>query len=654
MKRILTILAAILTLGSTFAGPLSPEKAAALARHFWHTTLHQTATLQPACGKDWAYPSILLFTSPEGGFVLVSADDNAKPILGYSEKGALDPDNLPVQLQEWLAVYQQEIHWASRNVKQITDTPAKSHLKQQRSVAPLLSTLWDQYQPYNALCPSGTVTGCAATAQAQLMKFWNFPAFGNGSHSYLHNRFGTLSADFAHTLYDWDHMPDSADAFASSQRQINAVATLMFHIGVSLDMLYNSPQAGGSAAAGLAGIPGYASMDNSLKDYFFYNPSMRVITKAQGFTDDSWRDTLMAELDLGHPILYTGSSPQGGHGFVCDGYDTLGFLHFNFGWSGEGDGYYAIGAITPGIGPDGSHIECNFSSNNQALLGAVPVYTIRLSDTTKAFLREGGSDSLLLALNSTLDDSSWTLSCDADWLTVTHDSINPVGWIHISASENTTGTQRTATIHFRQGNETATLRVVQDHYSVSDYCPVTVVMESRRGNGWLGGAHLTLQSEGGLVYGTAQLAGGSLDSLVIPVPPQPLRAVWHSGGGTDRFVNYTLIGPDGNELLHVENAYLSDDRFLLPSPCSSLGLRPQISNLKPLVYPNPASEYVDIVSDTPIHQILILDLSGRQLHSSFPSAASCRIPIHHYPAGLYLLRVITTQGTATQTIHFTK
>ncbi|MBQ8702789.1 MAG: C10 family peptidase [Bacteroidales bacterium] len=648
MRRLLLTLAGILLALSAWAAPVSKEQAAKAAHLFWHQTLGKPADITLSDrSSEWDYSAIYLFTAKDRGFVMVAADDNAKTILAYSTDNTIDPAHLPVQLEAWLSAYQQEIvscrQWKGTKDSSSTTKSLGSY------VEPLLSTLWDQYQPYNRLCPAGTVTGCAATAQAQLMKYWNHPAFGKGEHSYVHNQFGTLGADFAHTMYDWDHMPDSADAFNDTPRQLDAVATLMYHVGVSLNMQYASPQNGGSAAAGLAGTPGYASMDNSLKDYFHYSTSMRVISKNHGFSNESWRDTLMAELDRKHPILYTGNSSQGGHGFVCDGYDSLGLMHFNFGWSGEGNGYYAIGAITPGIGPDGSLGDYNFSSNNQALLGAVPVYAMRLSDSVKAFVREGGVDSLLFSINTSLDDTSWTVSCDAPWLDVSHNGFSRTGWIHLSASENNSGAQRVATVTFTQHNEQVLLRVVQDNYALDDYCPLTVIMESRRNNGWLGNARLTLESEGGLVFGTAQLAGGALDSVVIPVSPLPLHVVWHSGGGTDRFANYTIKGPAGNELLHVENAYLSENSFIIDNPCFPLAIQfiaQQGSGI--LLYPNPVGTHLTVSAETAIRHISIHDMTGRMVYDSGSLAPSCRhtVPTAHLSSGVYILRALTDHGMA--------
>ena len=348
------VLAAAMLCGSTVqAGPVEPERAAKAARSFWVHSLHlKTDAVLVDRSAEWQFDGIYLFTNPQGGFVMVAADDAVRPILGYSPDGTIEPQQLPIQLQEWLAVYQQQIDWVRENDGQsyAADREAWALLDKGQAlkgsksdgVGPLLTTRWDQDSPYNMLCPTNTVTGCAATAQAQFMKYWNHPAIGYGSHSYVHSTYGVQSADFSHTIYDWANMPNQPTSGHSYEQRL-AVATLMYHCGVSLEMGYGTAAEGGSAAAGLAGMEGIASIDNSLKDYFGYSHDMVVRYKnmpimGQTYTNDEWRALLIDELDQQHPLVYTGSSAQGGHGFVCDGYDSRQYMHFNFGWSGRGDG----------------------------------------------------------------------------------------------------------------------------------------------------------------------------------------------------------------------------------------------------------------------------------------------------------------------------
>lgn len=633
------------------AGPVNPKRAATVAQNFF-SSLNGTkgnATLA-ATPTEWQFDDIYLFTAAEGGFVLVAADDAVRPILGYSTTGTIDPNDMPPALQQWLQGYELEI-------ESYLDAVANSQFPEwyavennlmpkdgdTTGVSPLLTTFWDQTYPYNGYCPGGSATGCAATAQAQVMNFWQFPAFGIGSHSYTHARYGELSADFAHTLYDWTNMPTMA-TYNSSMVEKEAVATLMYHCGVSLEMAY-SPE--GSAAAGLAGMEGIPSIDNSLKDYFGYNAAMRVVTRGH-YTKDQWSDMLMAELDLGHPIVYVGSGDAGGHGFVCDGYDSRGYLHFNFGWSRRGDGYFPVDSISPGIGGVGGNGTYTFNMNNSALLGLVPDYRMRVSDTLFSMNRIGGEDSLLFSINDTAN-APWSMTCfdpsgvAPNWIVVRAANFNRAGWINYTATENNSGQERVAVITFTQGSEQRTVRVVQSAFDEEDLCPLTVVMESTRGNGWQGGAYLSFESAAGYVYGIAQLADGSKDSVTILVPPDEVYSVWHTGGGTDRYVNYAIKNQHDETLVNVQYAYRNGGVHRITHPCESdgtVGIGEASAGDVVTVYPNPATDELHLQA-AHLYKVELMDMSGRLINTTDQH----KLDISHLPAGAYFVRIITPNNT---------
>lgn len=523
LKNYLVLAAAVLAIGVAHASPVTPQRAATVAKNFYNTLpTAKAGNLLQDFSHEWQFDAIYLFRGEKGGFVLVAADDASRPILGYSATGLLDPAHMPDALLQWLQGYQRQIAVIREAQGKSCSAGAAEWYALENGLAskdsasdgvePMLTTAWDQTYPYNALCPYGTVTGCAATAQAQVMNYWQYPAFGLGRHSYDHPIYGMRSADFGHTLYDWGHMPSMA-TYSSSEEEKAAVATLMYHCGVSLEMNYGTAAEGGSSAIGLVGRPGYMSIDNSLIDYFCYSRDLQVIFKGMDYSNDRWRDALIAEIDLGHPIIYVGSATQGGHGFVCDGYDGHGYMHFNFGWSGIGDGYYPVDSISPGVGGAGGNGTYTFNMNNAALLGLVPDYRMRVSDTAFNIARAATTDSLLLGVNETVD-APWSVDADAEWLTVECDTFERAGWVRFHAQENNTGIERVAVLVFRQGDEQRVVRVAQAAYDVEEMCPLTVVMESTRGDGWLGGAFLSIESEGGYVYGTARMEDGERDSVI--------------------------------------------------------------------------------------------------------------------------------------------
>ena len=647
--------------GSASADTVTPEKAATVAQTFWSSAVHaKKSSVLATQPVEWNYTGIYLFACPDGGWVMVAADDEMKPILGYSPSGSFDTGNMPTALSQWLDGYQHQIEaiqsFRAENRTSVPAYPADAEAWQRLSkgiadncpksdtLAPLLTTLWNQTYPYNAMCPSGTVTGCAATAQAQMMKYWNFPAFGSGNNTYVPPRVGIeQSADFAHTLYDWDNMPDDPDYYATPE-QIEAVATLMYHCGVSLNMDYGTAASGGSSALGLVGQEGFASIDNSLKDNFHYSRNMQVKFKDYGFTNDTWRATLIAELNQRHPIVYCGAAEQGGHGFVCDGYDSRQYLHFNFGWSGVGDGYYTVDSISPGRGGAGGNVTYTFNLQNAALIGAVPDYAMQVSDTVFNFEREATEDSLLFCANAS-NDVAWTVSSTADWLTVEPANFGYTGWIHFSINDNIDEGERVGYIVFTQGNETLRVKVVQMNINEEEMCPLTVVMECTHGNGWQNGAYLSLESANGYVFGTARLESGTRDSVDIRVGHKDVYAVWHSGGGTDRYINYWVRNQYGENYVEAVYAYQTGGTHLIPWPCAHVDIEEPASKNEVEIFPVPTKGNLTVRSEG-IKKVDIMDVGGRTLVSSQKG----NLNISDLPNGVYFVRVTTISGSTVQRI----
>lgn len=329
-----------------------------------------------------------VFNSDNQGYVVVAGDDRSIPILGYADEGAFDPNNIPPNMQKWLEGYKAEIRYAIEN--NIVASPeiqsewkalqSGSRLKSEIStsvVAPLITTKWDQSPYYNDLCPldntegKKAVTGCVATAMAQVMKYWNYPVTGTGFHSYNHSTYGTLSANFGSTTYNWAEMPNQLTSSTSSA-QNDAVATLMYHCGISVDMDYDVASKGGSSAMTICS--GYTnckvSAEDALKTYFGYKSTLKGLHKSD-YKESDWINLLKNELNGGRPIIYAGRGSEGGHCFVCDGYDSNNFFHFNWGWAGQNDGYFALAALNPGSGGAGGG-SYEFTDAQRAIIGVEP------------------------------------------------------------------------------------------------------------------------------------------------------------------------------------------------------------------------------------------------------------------------------------------
>lgn len=230
------------------------------------------------------------------------------------------------------------------------------------AVGPLLTTRWSQDAPYNNYCPSlsndtHAVTGCVATATAQVMNYHKWPPVGNGSHSYicyLNYNYANpveLNADFSQSVYRWDLMLDDYDENSSAE-SCDAVARLMSDVGISMEMQYGS-----SSAASVY----YAS--SALKRYFGYSSKCYWLQR-ENYNAAQWDQLLVDEIGAGRPVMYSGNEVNAGHAFVIDGFDTEGYFHVNWGWGGYYDGFFLVSVLAPA--------NMNFKYEQEGLFGLVP------------------------------------------------------------------------------------------------------------------------------------------------------------------------------------------------------------------------------------------------------------------------------------------
>lgn len=353
MKKILLSIALALAAAGAGAATRTAEQALDIARNFIaesqhfsniHTsalTLAQTATAQMAKGNKQA-PAYYVCNIEQGGFVIVSGDDRFKDILGFSASGTYDSSNLPDGFAYWMEFLSNEMSAAIANgyeAEGITTTTYSANAG--KSVEPLITTKWDQNKPYNNRL-NGYMTGCVATGTAQVMKYWKYPTKGIGTHTggYAPN----FSADFGSTTYDWANMLNEYGSGWESKEEVDAVSTLMLHLGVATDMQWGKSQS--------ATVNMYAA--HALINYFGYNKYLYAESRDH-VSLGAWKALIIDQLQSGHPLCYSGQGNGGGHFFVCDGYDaTTGKFHFNWGWSGYCDGYYEITSLEPGTGGIGA------------------------------------------------------------------------------------------------------------------------------------------------------------------------------------------------------------------------------------------------------------------------------------------------------------
>ena len=357
---------------------------------------------------DQTTPAVFVFNSTDKGFVLVSAEDDARAVLGYSDEGTFDANHIPENMQFWLKMYADELRrlgdrapqksadfsgtpLAIRREGAVSDRSEKGdeakgkvnrrEVKGERleaegerreveeesypTINPILGeTVWGQGEPFNNKCPEingeRTVTGCVATAMSQIMYAHKYPTKGIGSHSYTTETEGlTVSANFGNTTYDWANMIPNYKKDSYTTTQANAVATLMHHVGVAADMDYTVDGSGAVSSIALA----------AMTKYFGYNKAINVLPK-DFMKEEDLLHVIATDLQAGRPVYVSGSTVnQEGHAFVCDGIKSDGYLHINWGWYGVANGYFALSALAPEVQGTGG------SASNLAFTEGVCIYS---------------------------------------------------------------------------------------------------------------------------------------------------------------------------------------------------------------------------------------------------------------------------------------
>ena len=368
MKRIFTfagIMAAALAMS---AAPLTPEQA--LKRAQGSRAMRKSAisagamTLSFSMQTPAGSPAIYVFDRPESkGYLIVSADDAAIPVLGYADSGSFDSEEMPPQLEWWLSEYAAQISSSSAN-----DISSKKITRSGKAaVSPLVKTTWNQGTPYNNLCPSvgnsKCPTGCVATAMAQVMKYHNYPPVGMGRVTATIPTGGSGAGyiNLAQKPFVWDNMLDAYSGYDYTNQQAEAVATLMQAVGYACKMNYG---VNGSGALSMN-----AAM--SLSKNFKYNPYIQYLQRSY-FNATEWDEIIYNELAAGRPVLYGGQSTSVGHEFVCDGYDGNGYYHFNWGWGGMSDGYFLLDALNPDSVGTGGGEGGGYNSGQDIIIGVQP------------------------------------------------------------------------------------------------------------------------------------------------------------------------------------------------------------------------------------------------------------------------------------------
>lgn len=271
----------------------------------------------------------------DGGFVIVSASEDGERIMGYSDRTTFDYSTAPEGVKSLLYLM------ANNTVTDEGITRATEDLP--KTVAPMMTSKWDQREPYNLMCPSdgksNAVTGCGATCVSQVAYFYKYPTSGTGSHQFTSatNKFA-CSFDFGKATFDYANMTDTYDK-SSTTEQKNAVAELMYAAGVAVNTDYKIYPRSSTCTLNNVAV--------GLKNYFNYDAGMSVCRRDY-YTVGQWKEMLCSEISQGRPVIYQGIGASLGHVFVLDGYNSSRMFHINWGWGGTYDGYYNVGDLQVG------------------------------------------------------------------------------------------------------------------------------------------------------------------------------------------------------------------------------------------------------------------------------------------------------------------
>ena len=336
-------------------------------------------------------PNLYIYNVEGGGFVIVSASKNMKPVLAYSVRHSYEGE-IPETARYFIDNYSRNADYCDENGVMMANADVEWELlednempaaKNAKTVEPMTQTLWNQDYPYNYYAPETNggwwgggpgghcYAGCVACAMSQIMKYWDHPVHGHGSHSYIHSTYGEQSANFGATTYNYAIMPNSLGYQVDDAAK--AVALLMYHCGVSVNMNFAADGSGAYSP----------DVETAFRQYFGYCSAL--YKERSQYTEEAWIALIKSDLDKSQPLYFSGSSDSGGgHAIVCDGYDSNDYFSFNLGWSGSGNDYYSINDVA------GYH-------NNEAVVMNIRPLEIEADDNGIIYVTPDGTG----------DGSSW-------------------------------------------------------------------------------------------------------------------------------------------------------------------------------------------------------------------------------------------------------
>jgi len=625
--------------------------------------------------------TLLYIFNAENGFVMIAGDKRVSPVLAFSDHQRYNDEDVIPPVQMWMDQYRRQI--AAIKAYDVPENAAWERLKGRgevfrdgSSVSPLMKSHWGQGAFYNYYCPRDymgenyrVVTGCVATAMAQLIYYYRFPETGEGSYSYLDSTYGVQSADYANTHYDYSAMCDDPTSINP------AISTLMHHCGVGVDMVYG-PDGSGMYNHSAAHV---------LRTYFKFSPETQYVFRDS--TDLDWDSLIVTHLHRNMPLYYAGwSEPNvNGHGFICDGYrmvDSNYYYHFNFGWDGEYDGYFYTDAM--------NLIGTHFNYAQELIINAYPDTTRftyptlhPLTGTTTLTTLSGSftDGSLAEDTYSPNMDYTWIIRPEADyfssigfkieydvaggdtlWISTNNSAISPVCITDSSSALNETWDCTEITVRFKT-DDSAQLKGLRANYNANfnSYCQEVENFTSPSG---------TIEDGSGdnpyLPYTSCRyrIILSSYSAIQVHIENLDLEEnkdflyVFDNNPANDRLLA-TLTGQvsDTNMVFNLKRlAFLFEtdeqnnaDGFRLTYQGGHVGVD-DFQNGDLTIYPIPSEDVVNIQSDKMITSVVVYDKLGRIVQETLPNDTSVSIPVYDLPAGIYLMQIRMLDQVVTKKI----
>lgn len=680
MKKITSSLCLLAICFSSFAQQISKIEAETVAKSFF---LSQNKNYS-RCAKtiENELGTLLYIFNAENSFVVISGDKNTQPVLAFVDNQIFNESDVVPPFQMWLDNYAEQVASVKRSAvlqeqfaNQWDNLLQGASFKNNGEILPLVISQWDQGEYYNYYCPKDAngpngrvVTGCVATALAQLIYYFRFPDFGVGEYSYVDANYGEQYANYGETHYDYNAMCDKPTAINPE------ICKLIYNCGVGVDMVY------GPSGSGMYNH----SAAKVLKTYFKYSPNTEYLFRDS--TNLDWDSVIVSHLNKQIPMYYAGWSVPNinGHGFICDGYkmvDSSYYYHFNFGWSGYMDGYFYTNALNV----NSSH----FNLAQELIVNAYPdtinyeyppaepiLGSVTLTSGEGTFT----DGSLSLSNYKNNRDFTWNIAPEVsnlDSITLNIDySLAQGDTIKISDSYANVLKTITADTNFLSivcHTETMSVQFISDDTLESLGFRATYTANQKI---FCSGSKTFTSAQGHIEDGSGPDNYNNLSNCKFTIILPSYTAVTVHINSVDleenhdylRFYKNTTISPNNllleltgqihdttivfetkrvNIILETDETNTADG-FNLDYVGGYVGIDDFDNNIS--IYPNPVCEILNINATSSIDKVEIFNTEGKLLYSETPQKNDFIINVNNYPSGVYILKLYNDKQFVTKRI----